>query len=82
MKNRVVPGIYRHFKGNLYQVITTAKHTETGETLVIYRSIRDSEIYARSLEMFVGYIDRAQHPDAKQDERFRLMCQTEGGLGG
>lgn len=31
--------VYRHFKGNMYQIVTVAEHTETGEKLVIYRPI-------------------------------------------
>ena len=33
----VEPGRYRHYKGNFYEVIGTARHSETDELLVVYR---------------------------------------------
>jgi hypothetical protein len=35
----VEPGRYRHYKGNYYEVIGTARHSETDETLVVYRPL-------------------------------------------
>ena len=44
---------YRHYKGNEYEVLYVAKHTETEEDLVIYRALKDLEqIWARPLAMF------------------------------
>ncbi|MEE0871925.1 MAG: DUF1653 domain-containing protein, partial [Ruminococcus sp.] len=46
-------GRYRHFKGNEYEVISFAKHSETGEKLVIYRSLKaPNEVWARPYDMF------------------------------
>ena len=43
---------YKHYKGNVYEIITFAKHTETMEDLVIYKSVSDAKIWARPLVMF------------------------------
>ena len=32
-------GLYRHFKGNLYEVLGTATHSETREPMVVYRAL-------------------------------------------
>ena len=46
-------GIYRHFKDGIYEVVGNAVHTETGDSLVLYRAVdRPSPIWARPEEMW------------------------------
>jgi len=47
-----IEGIYKHYKGGEYKVITLATHSENGEPLVIYKSLLFGNIYARPLSVW------------------------------
>lgn len=71
MKTSVtIGGKYQHFKGNYYQVIAVATHTETHEKFVVYKSLNDNKTWVRPLDMFTSKVDREKYPDAKQEYRF------------
>lgn len=76
-------GVYRHFKGKEYEVFDLAEHTETGESLVIYRSINRERycdngiVYARPFYMFISEVDKDKYPEIKQKYRFQYLYNME-----
>ncbi len=56
------PGIYRHFKGNLYELIGTAHHSETLEPMVVYRALYgESGLWVRPAHMWTEQVDREDY---------------------
>ncbi len=72
MTNQVTvsQGIYRHYKGSLYQVLHTAQHSETEETLIVYRCLYgEYDVWVRPLSMFSEIV----MIDGKEVPRFELI---------
>ena len=58
----VEPGIYRHFKGNLYRVIGVARHSETLEEMVVYQALREEGgLWVRPAAMWNETVDRDRY---------------------
>lgn len=72
-----INGTYRHFKGGLYKVICIALHTETNETLVVYKNIKSGVVFARNMQMFLSKVDKEKYPDCTQEYRFELIVKAE-----
>ena len=43
---------YRHYKGNVYEVIALAKHSETGEDMVVYQNVKKGDVWVRPKSMW------------------------------
>ena len=54
MNDIIRPGRYRHFKGNEYEVLFTARHSETEEEMVVYRALYgEGGLWVRPMGMFL-----------------------------
>ena len=55
----IQPGIYRHFKGNRYEVIGMANHSETMEPMVVYRALYgEGGLWVRPAAMWTEIVER------------------------
>lgn len=68
-----IGGIYRHFKGNIYQVIAVAKDCSDLHDVVVYKNEDGSKVWVRDLDEFLSDVTR----DGKTTERFTLLNQGE-----
>lgn len=70
MSESIQPGRYRHFKGNEYEVIALAKHSETLEDMVVYRALYGEHgLWVRPAAMWQEEITR----DNKTFKRFEKI---------
>ncbi len=68
----IKPGIWRHFKGNRYQVIGIARHSETEEPMVVYRALYgEGQLWVRPASMWLDTVER----DGQIFQRFVLETQ-------
>ena len=64
----IKPGIYQHFKGNRYEVIGVANHSETMEPMVVYRALYGEHgLWVRPAAMWNEIVDKPNY----QGPRFR-----------
>jgi len=65
-------GIYRHYKGNEYEVIAIAKHSETEEPMVVYRALYgEGGVWVRPCEMFLETVQK----ESVEVERFTFLYE-------
>ena len=67
-------GIYKHFKGNLYELLYVAKHSETLEEMVVYKALYgDGDVWVRPASMWDEQVER----DGEMVNRFQLVEEKE-----
>lgn len=74
MKKQLRLGKYQHYKGNYYQVIGVAQHSETLEKLVVYKALYQPEgenMWVRPLNMFTETVI----VEGKETPRFNYCCE-------
>ncbi|EKE77929.1 DUF1653 domain-containing protein [Gallaecimonas xiamenensis] len=73
----MTPGLYRHYKGGLYQVYEVARHSETDEPLVVYRPLYgEKALWVRPLAMFSETVSTGEG----EVPRFTLVEANHHGL--
>ena len=77
MREIKIGGIYKHFKGHIYKVITIGYDSENydeenpdNSRLVVYQNIDNNEVWVRPYDMFNSLVDKEKYPDINQEYRF------------
>ncbi len=67
-------GVYQHYKGNMYEVVGIAKHSETEEDYVVYRALYgEGKLWIRPKDMFIEIVTVG----GKLVPRFELISRIE-----
>ena len=67
---KLKPGIYRHFKGNLYRLLGIANHSETMDEMVVYQAMYGEKgLWVRPVDMWTEHIER----DGYSGPRFQYI---------
>ncbi len=70
MSKNIKLGKYRHYKGKDYQVLGVARHSETGEDLVVYKKLYDDfSMWVRAYDMFIEEVE----VNGNKIKRFELL---------
>ena len=70
----IAPGLYRHFKGNYYRVLSIARHSETTEPRVVYQALYgNGGIWVRPADMWNETVKR----DGEEIRRFQPLSRVE-----
>jgi len=68
--NAPAPGIYKHYKGNLYQVLGMARHSESEEWLVVYQALyAEKGFWLRPLSLWLEPVN-SNEPNVETVQRF------------
>ena len=74
MRELVINGIYKHFKGKYYIVLGVAFDSETKEEMVVYRRLYDDySLWVRPKKMFLSEVDHIKYPSVEQKYRFEFF---------
>ena len=66
----IKPGKYRHFKGEEYEVLGVARHSETLQEFVVYKKLYgEMDLWVRPKEMFLETVER----DGRRVPRFEYL---------
>jgi hypothetical protein len=75
-------GIYKHYKGGFYRVVGEARHENTGDILVVYRSISrgietgEGPMWVRPLDQFSEKVTITDRVGERQVSRFTYVSAT------
>lgn len=90
-RNFQVGDIVRHFKNETtgdprsyhYEILAFARHSETGEELVVYKSLNPPYyVCARPKDMFESEVDHEKYPNIKQKYRLEIVGHVGGDMDG
>lgn len=68
-----IGGIYRHFKGHVYEVIGIARDSDSLREKIVYKNVETGELWLRDEDEFLSVVDKEKYPNIEQIYRFELV---------